>query len=132
MRRSIMFVADDLGSLILKDALVTAIASRERSWLDIVDRTRALVFRGCPHRSADQREMEDKIAEFVFTAGVNAFYPVVRPTLAAMPGLAEAVIHTNGRFILAKINMKCSLISVHHSSRHVARDSSGVSKPLPL
>lgn len=71
--------------------------------------------------------MEDKIAEFVFTAGVNAFYPVVRPTLAAMPGLAEAVIHANGRFILAKINMKCSLISVHHNSRHVTRESSGVS-----
>ncbi|KAG6361335.1 hypothetical protein INS49_009560 [Diaporthe citri] len=45
--------------------------------------------------------------------------------MAAMPGLAEEVIHINGRFILAKINIKCSLISVHHGGRHVAGGSSG-------
>lgn len=74
--------------------------------------------------------MEDKLAEFVLVAGSNAGSPVVRPTMAAMPGLAEAVIHINGLFILTKINMKCNLISVHHGGRHVAGGSSGVSKLL--
>lgn len=76
--------------------------------------------------------MEDRLAEFVLVAGSNAVSPVVRLTMAAMPGLAEAVIHTNGLFILAKINMKCSLISVHNGSRHVAGGSGGVSNSLAL
>lgn len=76
--------------------------------------------------------MEDRLAEFVFVAGSNAVSPVVRPTMAAMPGLAEAVIHTNGLFILAKIHMKCNLISAHDGGRHVAGGSGGVSEPLAL
>lgn len=72
------------------------------------------------------------MAEFVFVAGHDAVSPVVRPNMAAMPGLAEAVIHINGLFILAKIHMKCSLVSVHHGVRHGAGRSSGVSKALAL
>lgn len=76
--------------------------------------------------------MEDKLAEFVLLAGTNAVSPVVRPTMAAIPGLAEAVIRINGLFILAKINIKCSLISVYHGGRRVAGESRGVSKFLAL
>lgn len=71
--------------------------------------------------------MEDKIAEFVFRARTKAVFHIARPTLAAMPGLAEVAIHVNGSFILAKIHTKCRLISVHTSGRYIAGGPFGVS-----
>ena len=68
------------------------------------------------------------MAEFVFGAKRNAASTVAQPTLAAIPGLAEAAIQINGLFVLAKIYIRCSLISIHHGGRYVPEESSGVSK----
>lgn len=67
------------------------------------------------------------MAEFVFGARTDSVSHIARPTLAAMPGLAEAVIQINGLFILSKIHMKCNLISVHHGGRHADREPGHVS-----
>lgn len=75
--------------------------------------------------------MEEKLTEFVWGARINALSPVARPTLAAMPGLAEAAIHINGLFVLAKMHMKCHLISVHHGGRYRSGEPSVVSG-IPL
>lgn len=85
--------------------------------------------RMCPHRSVDQREMEDKLAEFVLGRRAVETFSTAKPTLTAIPHLAEIVIQTNGLFILAKIPVKCSLVSVHHGGRYQSGQIGSVSIP---
>lgn len=75
--------------------------------------------------------MENKIAEFVLGTKKTAI-SLARPTLAAIPGLAEAAIQVNGMFILAKLHIKCSLISVHHGGRYTAGAPCDVSRSVVL
>lgn len=72
------------------------------------------------------------MAEFVFATRMHDVSPIARPTLAAIPGLAEAVIQINGLFILAKVNIKCHLISAYQGGRYSAGEVSGISQILTL
>lgn len=74
--------------------------------------------------------MEDKLAEFVLGSKAASVSLTAKPTLAAMPGLAEAAMQINGLFILAKIQVKCHLLSVHHGGRYASGQLSGVSIPF--
>lgn len=71
--------------------------------------------------------MEDKLAEFVLGGRTATVSLTSKPTLAAVPGLAEAAMHINGLFILAKVQVKCHLLSIHHGGRYTSGQSSGVS-----
>lgn len=63
--------------------------------------------------------MEDKLAEFVLGQAKPAAVSFIpKLTLAAIPGLAEAVMQTNGLFILAKIPVKCSIVTFHYGGRY--------------
>lgn len=62
--------------------------------------------------------MEDKMAEFIFGDPSDLATLVPKPSVVAIPGLAEAVIEVNGLFILAKLHMRMNLISVYSGGRH--------------
>ncbi|KUI69256.1 Serine/threonine-protein phosphatase 6 regulatory ankyrin repeat subunit C [Cytospora mali] len=109
-KRNIMFVADDIGGLIVKDALALAANSNDAAWLDILDRARILIFRRCPNRSADRHDMEENIAELIFAKMQVAN---IRPSLSMIPGLVSAVLEINGFFIMAKIHLRAHLISIY-------------------
>ncbi|KAK2595807.1 hypothetical protein QQS21_006571 [Conoideocrella luteorostrata] len=113
-KRLITFVAHDIGGVIVKDALAAAVLDRT-SWMDLFEMARTLVFIGCPHRSINRLDMEDRLSRFLFSeyrsASVN-----FRPSVASIPGLAAAVVEVNGLFIESKVPLRSKIISIHATS----------------
>ncbi|KUI54183.1 Ankyrin-1 [Cytospora mali] len=85
-KRNIMFVADDIGGLIVKD-----------------------IFCRCLNRSVDRHDMEENMAELIFA---KMQFTTTRPSLSVIPGLVSAVLEINGFFIMAKIYLRAHLISI--------------------
>ncbi|CAG8956333.1 hypothetical protein HYFRA_00003713 [Hymenoscyphus fraxineus] len=126
-KRAIMFVAYDIGCTIVKDALVTSLARpSSSSESEIFDYTRMLVrllpnpggishdqqvFSGCPHRSEDEADMQDKISQFLFTTH-NQYNTAVKPLLSSVKWLADTIIEINGLFIDSKVYLRSHLISI--------------------
>ncbi|OTA02295.1 hypothetical protein A9Z42_0026630 [Trichoderma parareesei] len=103
-KRLIAFVAHDIGGLIVKDALVAANLDA-KSWTDIVEMSRIMVFHGSPHRSVDHFDMEDRLSRFLF-ADFEAGLATVRPPASAVSGFAAAAIEINGLFAESKVLLR--------------------------
>ncbi|KAK7409059.1 hypothetical protein QQX98_008763 [Neonectria punicea] len=110
-RRLIMFVAHDIGGIIVKDALAAA-ALDTSSWMEISEMSRILLFIGCPHRCLNSLDMEDRLSPFLF-ASYDADIAKVRPSASSITGLAAAIIEINGLFVESKIALRSSVISIH-------------------
>ncbi|RFU77308.1 ankyrin 1 [Trichoderma arundinaceum] len=93
-KRLIIFVAHDIGGLIIKDALVAA-ALDTTSWLDIAEMSRILVFLGSPHRSVDHFDMEDRLSRFLFGAFESGIADI-RPSTSAISGVLVEDEQANG------------------------------------
>ncbi|KAL6878817.1 ankyrin repeat-containing domain protein [Trichoderma novae-zelandiae] len=111
-RRLIIFVAHDIGGLIVKDALVAANLDTQ-SWLDIAEMSRIMVFHGSPHRSVDHFDMEDRLSRFLF-GGFDSGIANVRPSASAVSGFAAAAMEINGLFAESKILLRTRAVSVHY------------------
>ncbi|KAH6609616.1 hypothetical protein Trco_002962 [Trichoderma cornu-damae] len=118
-KRLIIFVAHDIGGLIVKDALVAAVLDTA-SWLDIVEMSRILVFLGSPHRSVDHFDMEDRLSRFLF-GGFDSGVADVRPSASAISGFAAAAMEINGLFIESKIPLRSRAVSVHHQEGYLSK-----------
>ncbi|KAI0406509.1 ankyrin repeat-containing domain protein [Xylaria palmicola] len=109
--RRIIFLAFDIGCIIVKKALT--IASRLGSVHgQIFDACRTLVFFDCPHRSLNHQNMEDKLARLLYGRAESPSSQI-RPTLASLPSLAAAVLEINESFTASKLLLRGYLISIH-------------------
>ncbi|KAK0645716.1 ankyrin repeat-containing domain protein [Cercophora newfieldiana] len=116
-KRVIMFIAHDLGGIIVKDALVAG-ALEDSSWQAVMDLTRVLVFCGCPHRTASIMDLEDRLCRFFFADyaadGIN-----IRPSASSVASLATAVTEVNGLFVNSKVPLRSRIISIHSGSQRI-------------
>ncbi|KAH6876599.1 ankyrin repeat-containing domain protein [Thelonectria olida] len=127
-KRIICFHSNDIGGIIVKDALATAaLEGSSSSWKEIAEMTRVLVFAGCPHRAFTNLEMEDKLSYFLFTS-VTGGIPsnVQRPSAPSIRGLAKAVIEINGIFVESKIPLRNRIISVYSTDPNSDKNMSRV------
>ncbi|UKZ73022.1 hypothetical protein TrVFT333_000661 [Trichoderma virens FT-333] len=134
-KRLIIFVAHDIGGLIVKDALVAA-ALDTASWMDIVEMSRIMVFLGSPHRSVDHFDMEDRLSRFLF-GGFDSGIAEIRPSASAISGFAAAAMEINGLFIESKITLRSRAVSVHYAegyspSMNKAFDSYSATLGVPM
>ncbi|KAL2842896.1 ankyrin repeat-containing domain protein [Aspergillus pseudoustus] len=111
VKRSILFVAHDIGGLILKDALYLATV-HGGEWAQITAYARVLLFSGCPHRSIDTLDLKDRLSAFV-NGAYKPGWLQTRPTLALISGLVEAVTEINGLFVESKVYLRSYMLSVH-------------------
>ncbi|KAK4195491.1 ankyrin repeat-containing domain protein [Triangularia verruculosa] len=109
--RSMMLIAHDMGCIIVKEALIMAITNPD-SWPGIAESSHAFVFLGCPHRSADVTDMEDRLSFFVFSE-YDWGTTMVRPSATTIAPLAAAVVEINSQFVLSKVPLRIRLISIH-------------------
>ncbi|KAL7814629.1 ankyrin repeat-containing domain protein [Trichoderma aethiopicum] len=112
-RRLIIFVAHDIGGLIVKDALVAANLDTS-SWLDIAEMSRIMVFHGSPHRSVDHFDMEDRLSRFLF-ANYDAGTATVRPPASAISGFAAAAMEINGLFAESKVLLRTRAVNIYYT-----------------
>ncbi|KAH7271898.1 hypothetical protein MRS44_004360 [Fusarium solani] len=110
-KRRIFFVCHDIGGIIVKDALALAALEGYR-WRDISEMSRLVVFLGCPHRSFNKIDMEDRLTRFFFTSYVHNDSKV-RPSVSSISGLANAVIEINGLFAESKVPLRSRVISLY-------------------
>ncbi|KAK9783756.1 putative ZZ-type domain-containing protein [Seiridium cardinale] len=104
----IMFVAHDIGGIIVKDALTTA-ALNPKSFGDIFDFARVLLFYGCPHRAKDQLDMEERFSRFFYREDAARLPSTSRST----SHLAEAVLEINSRFFNSKHFFQSYILSIY-------------------
>ncbi|KAK5988121.1 Ankyrin-3-like protein [Cladobotryum mycophilum] len=114
-RRLIIFVAHDIGGIIVKDALAAAALDRT-NWMDIYEMSRILVFLGCPHRSLDNLDMEERLSRFLY-ASYDVNVAEVRPSVSSIADFAAAVTEINGLFVESKITLRSRIVSVHGRSK---------------
>ncbi|KAI8633880.1 ankyrin repeat-containing domain protein [Xylariaceae sp. FL1651] len=113
-KRQIIFLAFDIGCIIVKKALT--IASKSLSpHCEIFDACRILAFFDCPHRSVDALDMEDKLARFLYGRAESP-QSQIRPTIAALPGLAAAILETNESFIASKFLDRAFIVNIHEDA----------------
>ncbi|KAJ8131366.1 hypothetical protein O1611_g2263 [Lasiodiplodia mahajangana] len=113
-KRNILFVAHDLGGIIVKDALMVS-GLRSTPYAEIFDFTRVLVFYGCPHRSLNDDEMEDKLTRFLYRSCSpdESNLPLLGQSMTA---LARAVIDINQLYIDSKHTLQCYILSIYAES----------------
>ncbi|KAJ2990251.1 hypothetical protein NUW58_g3045 [Xylaria curta] len=108
--RTILFVTHDLGGIIVKDALTVA-ALKPALHGEIFDFTRALVFYGCPHRSLDDSEMEDKLNRFLYRSR-SSRRPSLHLPRYATRALARAVVDINQLYMDSKHVLRSYIFSI--------------------
>ncbi|KAE9368898.1 hypothetical protein N431DRAFT_415667, partial [Stipitochalara longipes BDJ] len=112
-RRPIAFLAHDIGGIIVKDVLIAA-NLYSKTYGDIFDYTRLLIFYGCPHRSDGIFDMENRIARFLFGRSMNSeFGDAV--TMKSTESLATAAVEINGLFLQSKNILRTHIISIYAS-----------------
>ncbi|KAI2636349.1 ankyrin repeat-containing domain protein [Hypomontagnella submonticulosa] len=109
-QRPIMFIAHDIGGIIVKDALTMA-GLNLQSYGEIFDFTRVLIFYGCPHRALDALDMEDKLARFIYRHP-SSEGPALPQLTSSMKYLSEAVIAINNLFMDSKQMFRSYIISM--------------------
>ncbi|KAI0516990.1 ankyrin [Xylaria bambusicola] len=112
-QRTIMFVAHDLGGIIVKDAL-TLSGLKPALYADVFDFTRLLVFYGCPHRSLSDGEMEDRLNRFLYRP-CDSDKPKLPSLGQSTKALARAVIDINQLYMDSKHNFRSYVFSVFTS-----------------
>lgn len=118
-KRLIIFIAHDIGGLLVKDAL-SAAAADIASWVDITEMSRILVFLGSPHRSVDHFDMEDRLSRFLFGA-FDSGIAEIRPSTSAISGFAAAAVEINGLFVESKILLRSRVVSIYHEDGYSSK-----------
>ncbi|KAI1213089.1 ankyrin repeat-containing domain protein [Annulohypoxylon truncatum] len=111
LERSIMLIAHDIGGTIVKCALALA-ELNPRSYGDIFDSSRVLVFYGCLHRTTDILEMEDRLSKFLY-GHILLEGPTPPPLVNSTRHLAEAIMSINALFTDSKQMFLSSILSIY-------------------
>ncbi|KAI6366356.1 hypothetical protein MCOR25_005171 [Pyricularia grisea] len=109
-KRPVLFVAHDIGATILKDALTFA-GLEPRLYGEIFDYTRVLIFYGCPHRSINKMDMENRIVRFAFNHDGGKLQDGA--AITSLRGFADAVIEINNAFVESKHSFRSYVFSIH-------------------
>lgn len=114
---------------LLPQALVAA-ALDPGSWSDVLDMTRVQVcsstglscvypsliqvqvFIGCPHRSKNRVDMEERLCRLLF-ASYDKEAPHFIPSVSSVSTLAAAVIEINGLFVDSKALLRSRPVSIY-------------------
>ncbi|KAI1460619.1 ankyrin repeat-containing domain protein [Annulohypoxylon moriforme] len=108
-KNPIMFIAHDIGGVIVKCALTLA-GLNPRSYGDIFHFTRILLFYGCPHRVTNIMEMEDKLLKFLYGHNTGPDLPLLANS---MRYLAMAIISINALFVDSKHMFHSYILSIY-------------------
>ncbi|KAK8044020.1 hypothetical protein PG993_004044 [Apiospora rasikravindrae] len=117
--RPIMFIAHDIGCIIVKEALIIAGLS-PKSFGDIFDFTRILLLHGCPHRAKNTLDMEERLSQFIYRPDTTSSLP---SAAGSVPYLARAVEDVNFRFFESKHYFQCYIWTVYSESENDDIDS---------
>ncbi|KAI3342290.1 ankyrin [Ustulina deusta] len=119
-KRPMLFLAHDLGGIIVKDAL-TVSSLKPAIYGEISDFTRVVLFYGCPHRVLEFDEIEDKLARFL-----NRSTPSDESTLTSsarqIGALATAIADINHLFLDSKQTFRSYIFSIFSDSETSAID----------
>ncbi|RGP76548.1 hypothetical protein FLONG3_5209 [Fusarium longipes] len=106
-KRLIYLIADDVGGVIVKDALVTASLDLD-SWRDTAEMSRVLY----PHRHHGVDDFNTRLASFFYRDWAHESGKA-RPPIASLSGLAKAVTQVNGMFIASHVALRSWVISLY-------------------
>ncbi|KAI1635753.1 ankyrin repeat-containing domain protein [Biscogniauxia mediterranea] len=110
IRRAIVFVAYDLGALVVKQALSIA-AGFQNKYSSIFWNTSRVIFSGCPHRSMDTRSMISKLWTFLSGKSDNKLQRHLVPNV--MENLAHITMQTSEAFTNSKIALRAHTIHLY-------------------
>ncbi|KAI8960598.1 ankyrin repeat-containing domain protein [Daldinia sp. FL1419] len=109
--RRIVFIAYDLGAVVVKTALSLA-ARRGTEFPGILADTSRVVFLGCPQRSRDIQSLELKLLDlFLNDKKTDAWFQLC--TVPSIRELAKIILETTGEFINSKITLRSQIISLY-------------------
>ncbi|KAI9768379.1 MAG: hypothetical protein M1840_004988 [Geoglossum simile] len=117
-KRAIIFVAYDLGALVVKMALSLA-ARSEEAYPGIFTNTAQFVFSGCPQRTPDSQAMELKLFAFLYAKRDDAWSRLLNTT--SIRNLASSVLRTTEMFISSKITLRSRIISLYADEKTPGR-----------
>ncbi|KAI9793748.1 MAG: hypothetical protein M1833_000694 [Piccolia ochrophora] len=106
--RPLVFIAHDLGGIVVKKALCIA-SHMPAKYGRIADSARLLVFFGCPHRSKSLQDMEDVVAHLIISGHKSPLTSVQR----TITELANCIIETNGSFVSSKMLLYPTIVNVY-------------------
>ncbi|QYT01017.1 hypothetical protein H0G86_008073 [Trichoderma simmonsii] len=111
-RKAIVFVAYDLGALVVKQALSIA-AGFQNKYSSIFWNTSTVIFSGCPQRSKDIPSMISKL--WAFLSGVLDYtsHRLFALELVILENLAHIAIQTSEAFIGSKIALRACIIHLY-------------------
>ncbi|EXU99423.1 ankyrin repeat protein [Metarhizium robertsii] len=102
-KHAIIFVAYDLGALILKTAL--SVAEKERyNWPDTFTSSARVIFCGAPQRSDSLFIMESKLYEFLHDDKNAPWLHLLTPS--SIRGLAQAALESTDEFLSSKFTLR--------------------------
>ncbi|KAG8158455.1 hypothetical protein KVR01_011577 [Diaporthe batatas] len=108
--RAIVFVAYDLGAVILKKAL--SIASRDiYKWPDRCRNSARVIFYGAPQRSDSLRVMEAKLFQFLRDREADSWRNMLTPS--SIRRLAQATLGSTEEFLSSKFTLRGSIMSLY-------------------
>ncbi|OAG40479.1 hypothetical protein AYO21_05379 [Fonsecaea monophora] len=109
-RRAMVFVAYDLGALIVKNAISIAGQFQSR-WPGIFSRTARFVFSGCFQRSEEVQALKLKLFKFLRDRKDDAWAHLLTPT--SIESLATATRITTELFVASRISMRTRIFSLY-------------------
>ncbi|KAL7790946.1 ankyrin repeat-containing domain protein [Trichoderma ceciliae] len=107
--RAIIFIAYDLGAIVVKLALSLA-AKQGNEYSDIFTRAAQFVFSGCLQRSSDIQTMELKLYQFL---SAQKDEKLLRIKASSIHSLADSILRTTEMFISSKITLRSRVISLY-------------------
>ncbi|KAL7961527.1 hypothetical protein V8C34DRAFT_253141 [Trichoderma compactum] len=111
-RKAIVFVAYDLGALVVKQALSIA-AGLQNKYSSIFWNTSTVIFSGCPQRSKDIPSMTSKLWTFLSGVLDDTSHRLLALELATLENLADITIQTSEAFIGSKITLRACIIHLY-------------------
>ncbi|KAL6827243.1 ankyrin repeat-containing domain protein [Trichoderma sp. SZMC 28015] len=111
-RKAIVFVAYDLGALVVKQALSIA-AGFQNKYSSIFWNTSTVIFFGCPQRSKDVPSMTSKLWTFLSGVLDDTSHHLLALELAILENLAHITIQTSEAFISSKIALRACIIHLY-------------------
>ncbi|KAK0632450.1 ankyrin repeat-containing domain protein [Immersiella caudata] len=122
--RSIIFVAHDIGGIIVKRALTIASLNPSK-YGNIPFDTTNLMFLGCPHRN-NRGVLEDQLAKLLLLTE-NSF---VDRTIDAINGLVRTIHQVNEEFLDTKILLHASVFNI--VNRGIGDDDNHIGLPFKV